>query len=142
MSKSETGVHHHAHHFDSANDEFEAAKQGMWVFMVTEVLMFGGLFVAYAIFRGLYPEMFHAAHQTLNVKLGSINTLVLITSSFSMAWAVGATQRGRRDQALLGLALTIIFAGMFLVIKYFEYTHKIHDGLLPGAMFHNEHLKD
>src|SRR5262249_1014897 len=96
----------------------------------------------YAIFRGLYPEMFHAAHQTLNVKLGAINTLVLITSSFSMAWGVGATQRGRRDQAILALALTILFAGMFLVIKYFEYTHKVHDGLLPAGMFHNEHLKD
>src|ERR1700744_2491118 len=88
---------HHAHHFASADDEFEAAKQGMWVFLVTEGLMFGGLFVAYAIFRGLYPEMFHAAHKELAVSMGATNTVVLITSSLTMALAVSSTQRGRRD---------------------------------------------
>jgi cytochrome c oxidase subunit 3 len=80
-------VHHVAHHFANADEEFEAAKQGMWVFMVTEVLMFGGLFVAYGIFRGLYPETFKEAHQFLNVKLGATNTVVLITSSLTMALA-------------------------------------------------------
>src|SRR5690349_24548420 len=114
MSKADSAVHHYAHHFESADAEFEACKQGMWLFMVTEVLMFGGLFVAYSIFRGLYPEMFHEAHKLLNVKLGAINTLVLITSSFSMAYAVGATQRGQRDRAILALVATLIFAGMFL----------------------------
>src|SRR3954466_13027849 len=98
-------VHHHAHHFESADDEFEACKQGMWVFMVTEVLMFGGLFVAYGIFRGLYPEMFHEAHEMLNWKLGGLNTLVLITSSLTMAMAVGSAQRGQKDRSILCLAL-------------------------------------
>src|SRR5947208_7892624 len=92
--------HHHAHHFDSADDEFEACKQGMWLFLVTEVLMFGGLFVAYAIFRGLYPEMFHEAHRMLQVQMGATNTIVLITSSVTMACAVSATQKGQRDRAI------------------------------------------
>src|ERR1700749_53502 len=121
MSHENTVVHHHAHHFASADDEFEAAKQGMWIFLVTEVLMFGGLFVAYAIFRGLYPEMFHEAHQMLNWKMGATNTVVLITSSLTMALAVGATQRGRKDKAILYLLATLMFAGCFLVVKYFEY---------------------
>jgi len=142
MSNDETAVHHHAHHFANAEDEFEAAKQGMWLFLVTEVLMFGGLFVAYAIFRGLYPEVFHAAHKFLAVKMGAINTVVLITSSLTMALAVSSTQKGRRDRAILFLVLTFILACCFLVVKYFEYTHKFHDGLLPGGFFHNEELKE
>jgi cytochrome c oxidase subunit 3 len=133
-------VHHHAHHFESADAEFEASKQGMWVFMVTEVLMFGGLFVAYGIFRGLYPEMFHEAHQYLAVNLGALNTAVLILSSISMAYAVGATQRGQRDRAILSLMLTFVLAGCFLVVKYFEYSHKFHDGLLPGGHFTNTEI--
>ena len=131
--------HHHAHHFESADAEFEACKQGMWVFMVTEVLMFGGLFVAYGIFRGMYPEAWHHAHMELNRVLGATNTVVLILSSISMAWAVGSTQKGQRDKAILGLVLTIALACCFLVIKYFEYTAKFHHGLLPGMHFNHEH---
>src|SRR4026207_1469813 len=111
---STTNVHHHAHHFASAEDEFEASKQGMWVFLVTEVLMFGGLFVAYTIFRGMVPEMFHEGAHHLDMKLGAINTVVLITSSLTMVLAVGATQRGRRDQAIIYLVLTFLFACAFL----------------------------
>src|SRR4051812_39664476 len=140
MSQTDTVVRHHAHHFASADDEFEAAKQGMWVFLVTEVLMFGGLFVAYGIFRGMYPAMFHEAHEYLAVKMGAINTVVLITSSLTMAFAVGASQRGRRDRAILMLVLTFILACCFLVVKYFEYQHKFHDGLLPGGYFNNPEL--
>lgn len=124
-----------AHHFNDADHEFDASKQGMWVFMVTEVLMLGGLFVAYAIFRGLYPEMFKAAHAYLSVKMGATNTIVLLTSSLTMAMAVSATQRGERNKALGLLAATIALAGVFLVVKYFEYSHKIHSGLLPGGLF-------
>ena len=133
-------VHHHAHHFNSAEEEFEASKQGMWVFMVTEVLMFGGLFVAYAIFRGLYPEMFHEAHHELSVQMGTINTIVLITSSLSMVLAVGAAQRGQKDRTILALIVTFLLACCFLVIKYFEYKAKFMHGLLPGAHFTNVHL--
>src|SRR5690349_19387174 len=110
MTNAETHVHHHAHHFANADDEFEAAKQGMWIFLVTEILMFGGLFVAYGIFRGMYPAMFHEAHQFLAVKMGLINTIVLITSSLTMVLAVIATQKGRRDQAILFLVFTFLLA--------------------------------
>lgn len=109
----------------------------MWVFLVTEVLMFGGLFVAYGIFRGLYPEMFHLAHKELNVTLGATNTLVLILSSLTMAVAVSATQKGERDKALVCLVSTFTLACCFLVIKYFEWSHKFHEGLLPGGHFTN-----
>ena len=129
-----------AHHFASADDEFEAAKQGMWVFLVTEVLMFGGLFVAYAILRGLYPEMFHEAHRELSVKMGSINTVVLITSSLTMALGVSTAQKGQRDRSTLYLVLTFLLACCFLVVKYFEYAAKFEHHLLPGAHFANEHL--
>jgi cytochrome c oxidase subunit 3 len=142
MSNGDQAVHHHAHHFANAEDEFEAAKQGMWLFLVTEVLMFGGLFVAYGIFRGLYPEVFHEAHKFLAVKMGAINTVVLITSSLTMALAVSSTQKGQRDRAILYLVVTFLFACCFLVVKYFEYTHKFHDGLLPGGYFTNPELKD
>lgn len=140
MSNGDTTVHHHAHHFASANDEFEAAKQGMWIFLVTEVLMFGGLFVAYGIFRGLYPEVFHAAHKLLAVKMGAINTVVLITSSLTMVLGVTSAQKGQRDRSILFLVFTFMLACCFLVVKYFEYTHKFHDGLLPGGFFTNAEL--
>lgn len=135
------GVRQHAHHFESAAHEFEAAKQGMWLFLVTEVLMFGGLFVAYAIFRGLYPEMFHEAAKMLSVGMGATNTAVLITSSLTMVLAVTATQRGQRDKALLYLLVTVLLSCVFFVVKYFEYSHKIHDGLLPAGFFTNTELK-
>lgn len=142
MSSTESiGHHHHAHHFANAVEEFEASKQGMWLFLVTEVLMFGGLFVAYGIFRGLYPDMFHEAHKMLAVNMGALNTVVLITSSLTMALAVSATQTNQREKAIRYLVVTFLFACCFLVVKYFEYTHKFHDGLLPGGFFTNTELK-
>ncbi len=135
-------VHHHAHHFASAEDEFEASKQGMWLFMVTEVLMIGGLFVAYFLFRGMYPEMFFEAHKMLSVKMGATNTVVLITSSVTMVLAVTAAQRGQRSKSIGYLLATFVLACCFLVVKYFEYSEKIHHGLLPGGMFTNHELKD
>jgi cytochrome c oxidase subunit 3 len=143
MSEMDQAVeHHYAHHFASADDEFEAAKQGMWIFLVTEVLMFGGLFVAYGIFRGLYPEMFREAHKMLAIPMGATNTIVLITSSVTMLFAVTSTQKGKRERAMLFLVATFLLACCFLVIKYFEYSHKFHDGLLPGGHFTNTELKD
>lgn len=127
--------HHFAHHFLSAEHEFESAKQGMWLFMVTEVLMFGGLFVAYAMFRGMYPEAFHEAHHHLNTTMGAINTIVLIGSSYTMALGVAAAQRGDRGAIIRNLAITILLACAFMVIKYFEYTHKFHEGIFPAGFF-------
>ena len=133
-------VHHHAHHFNSAEEEFAAAKQGMWLFLVTEVLMIGSLFVLYSLFRGLYPEMFHEAHKLLNVKMGATNTVILITSSVTMVLAVQAAQRGQRDRSKGFIAATFLLGCGFLVVKAFEYHHKFVDGLLPGGLFTNTEL--
>ena len=129
------------HHFETAEQAYDAAKLGVWLFMVTEVLMFGGLFCAYIVFRSLYPDMFDAASQHLNRVLGGINTVALICSSLTMARAVNWTRHDEHRKAQKMLLATLFFACVFMVIKYFEYTHKIHEGLLPGAHFHFEGLK-
>ncbi len=135
-----TGGYQHAHHYKSAGDEFEASKQGMWLFMVTEVLMFGGLFVAYTMFRAMYPEMFHEASKHLAVNLGLTNTIILITSSLTMVLAVIASQKGQKGRILLHLGLTFLLSCGFLVVKYFEYSGKIHHGILPGGLFTNTEI--
>ncbi|RYZ70697.1 MAG: cytochrome c oxidase subunit 3 family protein [Proteobacteria bacterium] len=134
------GTYHHGHHWKDAHEEFEAAKQGMWVFLVTEVLMVGALFVGYIIFRALYPEAFHEAHKLLNVYMGLTNTFVLITSSWTMVLGVSAIQRGDAKKSLAYLATTVGFGCCFLVVKYFEYAHKIHEGTLPGGLYHFKEL--
>lgn len=128
---------HHAHHFKSLEHEYQSAKQGIWLFMATEVLMFGGLFVAYAIYKSLYAPIFHVGSSFLDVKLGSINTVVLITSSFTMALGIYFNQTNQAKKAIVALAITIACAFGFMGIKYVEYSHKIHDGLLPGKNFKN-----
>jgi cytochrome c oxidase subunit 3 len=134
-SATQPAPYHHGHHFESAHAEFEASKQGMWIFMVTEVLMIGAVFVGYFIFRAMYPEAFHEAHQLLNVKLGALNTVVLIISSVTMVLAVSATQRGNNLRAIKMLLATLTLGACFLVVKYFEYSHKIHEGILPAGFF-------
>lgn len=116
-SHVESSGHQHAHHFASANDEFEASKQGMWIFMVTEVLMFGGLFVAYAMFRALYPQMFHEASHHLDKRLGLTNTIALITSSLTMVLAVISAQRGKKGRILAYLGITFLLSCVFLVVN-------------------------
>ena len=123
------------HHFDSAEQAFESSKLGLWIFLVTEILLFGGLFVAYTIFRGLYPATFHEASHHLNKVLGSINTVVLICSSLMMALAVDRVRQNDRDKAHQYMLMTLFFAACFMIIKYVEYSHKFHEGLLPGAHF-------
>ncbi len=123
------------HHFDSAEQEYESGKIGIWLFLITEILMFSGLFVGYAIYRTLYPEAWSAGSALLDVRLGGLNTVVLISSSLSMALAVNFTQRGQIKKAIPSLVITLLLAGTFMVIKYFEYAHKFHDGLLPGPFF-------
>lgn len=107
----------------------------MWLFLAQEVLFFGGVFMAYAYVRFAYPETMLAAHEFLSVPLGAMNTVVLLTSSLTMALAVRAAQVGNQKQQVINLGLTILFACVFLVVKYFEYSHKIHLGLLPGKLF-------
>ncbi len=124
-----------AHHFDSMEEQHESSKQGMWLFLATEILLFGGLFCAYAVYRSLHPEVFIYAHQYLDKVLGGINTVVLITSSLTMALAVRAAQLGKRKHLVIFLALTLLGACGFLGIKYVEYSHKWHLGLLPGIHY-------
>jgi len=130
------GSGHLAHHFDDVNQQFTSSKLGMWIFLGTELLMFGGLFCAYAIYRGNHPEVFQWASVLLDTRLGAVNTLVLITSSLTMALAVRAAQRDRRGPLVGLLALTFLGACGFLGIKYTEYRPKFEHGLLWGTRFH------
>ncbi len=137
MSTNHSGTHpaHLQHHFSDVEQQRESAKLGMWFFLLTEVLTFGGLFCAYAIYRSWYPEMFSIAHRELNVTMGTINTVVLITSSLTMALAIRSMQLNNKGMTQIMLFLTILLAATFMVIKYFEYTHKIHVGQLPGKYY-------
>jgi len=124
-----------AHHFDSHAQQFDAGKLGMWIFILTEILLFGGLFCAYAVYRSHHPEVFVWAHQFLDKTLGGINTAVLISSSFTMAWAVRCAQKNQRGGLIVLLSLTLLGGCCFLGIKYVEYKHKWQDGLLWAGQF-------
>jgi cytochrome c oxidase subunit 3 len=125
-----------AHHFETPAQQFDTAKLGMWVFLAQELLFFSGLFVAYGVYRSWYPEMFKAASHQLDKIMGGCNTIVLLFSSFTAAMAVRSSQLGRRKATGNFILVTIACACIFLVIKYFEYSHKFHAGLLPGRFFH------
>lgn len=131
-----------AHHFDTPAQQFDAAKLGMWVFLAQELLFFSGLFVAYGVYRSWYPEMFRMASHQLDKIMGGTNTIVLLFSSFTAAMAVRSSQLGKKKATSNYLLITIACAFVFLVIKYFEYQHKFHAGLLPSRYFHPhvEHL--
>lgn len=132
---AESHAGHLAHHFDNPAQQLNASKLGMWIFLGTELLMFGGLFTAYAIYRGNHPEIFRWASVLLDQRLGAINTLVLITSSLTMALAVGAAQRGQRGRLVTLLGLTFLGACGFLGIKAMEYRPKFEHGLLWGSRY-------
>jgi len=125
----------HAHHFDSNEQQRESASLGMWVFLVTEVMFFGGLFLAYILYRWSWPAAFAAASHHLDVGLGTFNTAVLIGSSLTMALAVRAAQLGNRRSIAVFLVLTMILGSIFLGIKGYEYHHKYVEHLIPGAGF-------
>ncbi|MDF1799740.1 MAG: cytochrome c oxidase subunit 3 family protein [Planctomycetota bacterium] len=140
MSATATNTHdeHHdhpewlAHHFDTPEQQFEAGKFGIWLFLVTEVLFFSGLFCAYIYFRSHHPEMFKNASFLLDTNMGAINTAVLLLSSFTMATAVRMAQTENQKGLILNLWITLACAFGFLVIKFFEYSHKLHVGLKWG----------
>ncbi|MBK8178166.1 MAG: cytochrome c oxidase subunit 3 family protein [Planctomycetes bacterium] len=124
-----------AHHFDDLEQQKESGTLGMWAFLITEVLFFGGLFGAYAVYRSSYPDAFMRASAQLDVNLGGINTIVLIVSSLTMALAVYAAQKGSKGGIIAGLVGTWVFGAAFLVVKYFEYKHKWEHHLIPGPNF-------
>jgi cytochrome c oxidase subunit 3 len=132
-----------AHHFDTLEQQAEATTLGMWVFLVTEVLFFGGLFLVYTVYRTWYPDAFVAASHELDVTLGTINTAVLITSSLTMALAVRAAQLGERRTLMMFLVLTMLLGGVFLGIKSVEYYHKFVEHHVPGPsfQFEKEHVR-
>ncbi|MCC6277588.1 MAG: cytochrome c oxidase subunit 3 family protein [Oligoflexia bacterium] len=123
------------HHFNSGYHEFDASKMGMWVFLVNEILLFSALFVAYAMFRAKDPVMFHEASHQLNKWMGGLNTIVLLFSSLTMALSVGYLQRNNTKRASQMLILTFLCAATFMVVKYFEYSHKFHAGLLTAKFY-------
>lgn len=141
MSEATPTAHEHehhtphlAHHFDTLAQQYASAKLGMWVFLGTEILMFGGLFCAYGVYRYSHPEVFSFAHRALDERLGAINTVVLISSSLTMALAVRFAQMGRKTPLLWCLALTILGGAGFMVIKSIEYETKWKHHLFPGTM--------
>ncbi len=107
----------------------------MWVFLLTEILFFGGLFIVYTIYRVWYPEAFTAASHHLDIPLGTVNTAVLIGSSLTMALAVHAAQLNSRKGIIVFIALTMVLGSVFLGIKGVEYSHKFHEHLIPGPHF-------
>jgi cytochrome c oxidase subunit 3 len=133
--------HHHpalAHHFDNLAQQKEASTLGMWVFLVTEVLFFGGLFLTYMVYRSTYPDAFAIASHELDVMLGTINTAVLIGSSLTMALAVHAAESGERKLLIVFLLATMALGVVFLGIKGVEYYEKFHEHHIPGPAFRFE----
>jgi cytochrome c oxidase subunit 3 len=123
------------HHFYTMEQQLEASILGMWIFLVTEVMFFGGLFMAYIVYRNAYPDAWQVSSQQLNVYMGAANTAVLICSSLTMVLAVRAAQVGSRAGQVVNLILTLIFGSTFLVVKYFEYAEKFEHHLVPGPHF-------
>lgn len=136
---------HHEHddpalksYFATREQQFDASKIGMWLFLTTEILMFGGLFVGFGLMQARFPEAFLNAHHHLDKSLGALNTIVLLISSFTMVMAVWAAQHSKKQLLITMLLITLACAGIFLGVKYFEYSHKFHEGLLPGKFYHHE----
>jgi cytochrome c oxidase subunit 3 len=129
-----------AEHFDDYAQQKDACLFGMWVFLVTEVMFFGGAFAAYLVYRRWFPDAFAAASRELDVYWGTINTFVLLTSSLTMALAVRAAHEMRRGATVLAILATMVLGGVFLGVKFYEYVHKVHEHLAPlaGLPFHFE----
>jgi cytochrome c oxidase subunit 3 len=127
-----------AHHFRSLDEQREASSLAMWVFLVTEIMFFGGLFTAYVVYRSFYPQVFIAGSHHLDIRLGGLNTAILIISSLTMALGVRAAQLGDRKHLTLFMVLTLILGMSFLGIKAIEYHSKWEHHLVPGLNFLQE----
>jgi cytochrome c oxidase subunit III len=134
------GEPHLAHHFDTQAQQDGAVRLGMWLFLGTEVLLFAGLFLGYTVYRNFYHEAFHEASRSLNIYLGTANTIILITSSLSVALGYYFIKQGKEKHTAVMLVFTILCALGFLVIKAFEYAHKFEVGELPGKWYHNPEI--
>jgi cytochrome c oxidase subunit 3 len=132
---SESRSSHLAHHFADPQQQMDSARLGMWIFLLTEILLFGGLFCTYAIYRAWNPDQFYNAHRALSLPAGTANTLVLIASSLTIALAIRSVQIDKRKHAIMFLIFTLVLAATFLLIKYTEYHHKFEVGQLPGKYY-------
>ena len=128
-------VPQHRHHFETEQQQREAGSFGMWLFLLTEIMFFGGLFFAYLLYRNWYYDAFVAASNTLNIWMGAANTAILITSGFFMALAVWAAEVRKKNLLVWMLILTTVFGLAFLGVKYFEYKEKFELHHVPGASF-------
>jgi cytochrome c oxidase subunit 3 len=123
------------HNFDDSAQQLDSSTLGMWVFLVTEVMFFGGMFGAYTVYRSMYPDAFASTSHFMNVTIGAINTGVLIFSSFTMVMAVRSAQLGQKKAIIAFLVLTLILGCVFLSLKYVEYHEKWVDHHIPGPGF-------
>jgi cytochrome c oxidase subunit 3 len=126
--------------FETAAQQKDASTLGMWIFLITEVMFFGGMFLAYTVYRRSYPDIFAIASSSLNVYIGAANTVVLLCSSFTMVLAVRAAQLGRTRAIVLFLILTLLLGGVFLGVKAYEWNEKFVEHHIPGPAFHFEGL--
>jgi len=124
--------------FDTAAQQKDASTLGMWIFLITEIMFFGGMFLAYIVYRGAYPGIFAIASTSLNVYIGAANTVVLLCSSWTMVLAVRAAQLGRKNAIVLFLILTLILGTVFLGVKAYEWNEKFVEHHVPGPAFQFE----
>ena len=124
--------------FDTAEQQKNASTLGMWIFLITEVMFFGGMFLAYTVYRHLYSLVFAMASSSLNAVIGAVNTAVLLCSSYTMVLAVRASQLGQRRALIVFLILTLILGFAFLGVKAYEWNEKFEEHHVPGASFHFE----
>ncbi len=124
--------------FKTLEQQKESASLGMWIFLITEVMFFGGLFLTYTINRHVYPDIFAQASKSLNLQLGGFNTAVLLASSFTMAMAVWSAQTGKKKLVTIFLLLTLVLGSIFLGVKAIEYADKFREHHVPGLGFEFE----
>jgi cytochrome c oxidase subunit 3 len=122
--------------FDTAEQQKDCSTLGMWIFLITEIMFFCGMFLAYSIYRQAYPEVFAIASTSLNAPIGAANTCILLFSSFTMVMAVRAGQLGKQKAIIGWLILTLLFGGAFLGVKAYEWNEKFVEHHIPGAEFH------
>ena len=130
------------HYFVNHEQQFDAAKLGMWLFLVTEILLFSGMFVAYAVYRSWHPEVFAQASELLDWRLGALNTVVLLASSFTVALSIHFVQKGENEKVIVLLILTLFCAAIFMGVKFIEYEGKFSHGVFPGAGFEPHGIVD